>query len=80
MITSLWSIFDDGREQGRKAIGIYVLLIAANVAAWAWALAAFRDFPVLLGTAMLAYSFGLRHATPRHATPSTPTISWPSIT
>jgi len=37
-------------------------LIAANVAAWAWALVAFRDFPALLGTALLAYTFGLRHA------------------
>jgi high-affinity nickel-transport protein len=37
-------------------------LIAANVAAWAWALVAFRDFPALLGTAFLAYTFGLRHA------------------
>ena len=41
---------------------MYVLLIAANIAAWAWALMAFRDYPILLGTAMLAYSFGLRHA------------------
>ncbi|MDB5376459.1 MAG: nixA, partial [Rubritepida sp.] len=40
----------------------YALLIAANAAAWAWALIAFHDYPVLLGTAVLAYSFGLRHA------------------
>ena len=46
----------------RRLIAVYILLIAANIAAWAWALIAFRDFPVLLGTAMLAYSFGLRHA------------------
>jgi high-affinity nickel-transport protein len=32
------------------------------VAAWAWAFLAFRDYPVLLGTAFLAYGFGLRHA------------------
>jgi high-affinity nickel-transport protein len=37
-------------------------LILANVAAWAWALAAFHDQPVLLGTALLAWSLGLRHA------------------
>src|SRR5258708_25034646 len=37
-------------------------LVAANFAAWAWALLAFRDYPVLLGTALLAYSFGARHA------------------
>jgi high-affinity nickel-transport protein len=45
-----------------KVIGLYVLLLAANVAAWLWALVAFRDYPVLLGTAALAYTFGLRHA------------------
>ena len=43
-------------------IGIYVALAAANLAAWAWALIAFRLHPVLLGTALLAYGFGLRHA------------------
>ena len=31
-------------------------------AAWLWALLAFHDYPVLLGTALLAYTFGLRHA------------------
>nr|WP_183265699.1 HoxN/HupN/NixA family nickel/cobalt transporter [Acidocella aromatica] len=35
---------------------------AANLAVWALAAAVFRYFPVLLGTAFLAYSFGLRHA------------------
>ena len=38
------------------------MLIAANLAAWGWALITFHDKPVLLGTAFLAYSFGLRHA------------------
>jgi len=46
----------------RKVIGIYALLGTANVAVWLWALVAFREYPVLLGTALLAYSFGLRHA------------------
>jgi high-affinity nickel-transport protein len=41
---------------------VYALLLVANVAAWIWALAAFRDEPALLGTAVLAYMFGLRHA------------------
>src|SRR5207237_1264101 len=34
----------------------------ANAMAWCWAIAAFHSYPVLLGTALLAYSFGLRHA------------------
>jgi nickel/cobalt transporter (NiCoT) family protein len=41
---------------------IYALLIPANLGAWAWAALAFRDRPVLLGTALLAFGFGLRHA------------------
>ena len=38
------------------------LLSAANVAAWGWALYAFADRPTLLGTVLLAWVFGLRHA------------------
>lgn len=41
---------------------IFLGLFAANLLAWIWAFVAFRDFPLLLGTAFLAYSFGLRHA------------------
>jgi len=37
-------------------------IIFANIAAWVWAFAAFGDRPVLLGSALLAYSLGLRHA------------------
>ena len=43
-------------------VGLYVLLVGANVGAWLWALAAFHNYPALLGPASLAYSFGLRHA------------------
>jgi nickel/cobalt transporter (NiCoT) family protein len=46
----------------RPIIGIYALLLAGNLAAWIWALALFRNQPLLLGTALLAYGFGLRHA------------------
>jgi high-affinity nickel-transport protein len=46
----------------RKVLAIYSLLLLMNVAAWMWAFLAFRHYPVLLGTAFLAYSFGLRHA------------------
>ena len=37
-------------------------LVAANVAAWAWAFAAFADRPAVMATALLAWVFGLRHA------------------
>jgi len=47
----------------RGRIGVmYAWLVAANVLAWAWALVAFHGYPLLLGTALLAYTFGLRHA------------------
>ncbi len=45
-----------------RIVGILALLAAANLLAWGWALAAFAGQPVLLGTATLAYTLGLRHA------------------
>lgn len=57
------TLFDDESHGLRsKAVGIYTLLIVANLAAWLWALAEFGDRPALLGAAFLAYIFGLRHA------------------
>jgi nickel/cobalt transporter (NiCoT) family protein len=44
-----------------KTIAVYAVLIVINALAWIWALVEFRDYPVLLGTASLAYTFGLRH-------------------
>jgi high-affinity nickel-transport protein len=41
---------------------LFLALIVANLAAWAWALSAFHSYPILLGTALLAYGLGLRHA------------------
>src|SRR5215467_298727 len=45
-----------------RIIAIYCVLLAFNLGAWLWAFLAFRHYPVLLGTALLAYGFGLRHA------------------
>ena len=45
-----------------RVIGVYILLGSVNIGAWVWAILAFHDKPLLLGTAFLAYSFGLRHA------------------
>src|SRR6266404_201392 len=47
---------------GRRVIGLYAILIIANLAVWGWALALFHGHAVLLATALLAYGFGLRHA------------------
>jgi nickel/cobalt transporter (NiCoT) family protein len=46
----------------RKVTFIYAFLLVLNAGAWALALWAFWSRPVLLGTALLAYTFGLRHA------------------
>jgi high-affinity nickel-transport protein len=43
-------------------MALYAFLLLFNLGVWAWAFLAFQRFPVLLGTAFLAYSFGLRHA------------------
>ncbi len=49
-------------ELRTRLVGLYAVLIAANVGAWAWALVAFRHYPLLIGTGLLAYGLGLRHA------------------
>ena len=46
----------------RRPAALLGLLAAANIAAWSWAWQAFADRPALLGTALLAWVFGLRHA------------------
>jgi high-affinity nickel-transport protein len=46
----------------RRLALAYTLLAVANAGAWLWAFSLFWQQPVLLGSALLAYSFGLRHA------------------
>jgi high-affinity nickel-transport protein len=46
----------------RRLIGVYGLLIGANVLVWVWAFVVLHDNAVLFGSAFLAYTFGLRHA------------------
>ncbi|HEX3862589.1 MAG TPA: HoxN/HupN/NixA family nickel/cobalt transporter [Stellaceae bacterium] len=48
-------------NRGRTAV-ICASVMVANVLAWGWAWPAVHGNPVLLGTAFLAYTFGLRHA------------------
>ena len=45
-----------------RLAGVGVLLALGNLAVWAWAMLVCRHQSVLLGTALLAYGFGLRHA------------------
>jgi high-affinity nickel-transport protein len=63
MLAGLKRIFGDTNAEVRpRVIGIYGLLGLANIALWALTLVMFNRYPLLLGTALLAYSFGLRHA------------------
>jgi len=63
VLNHLRSALDDASpHQGRKIAAIYVLLFVANAVVWTWAFIALSGHPTLLGTAMLAYVLGLRHA------------------
>ncbi|MGA7326528.1 MAG: HoxN/HupN/NixA family nickel/cobalt transporter [Rhodomicrobium sp.] len=53
---------DDPGTVKSRILGISAVLAVATLIAWVWALIAFRDYPVQLGTAFLAFAFGLRHA------------------
>ena len=63
-ISALKTVFSDSSHDiRRKVIGIYALLIIFNIAAWAVAFVSFSiQYPTLLGVALLAYTFGLRHS------------------
>jgi len=62
-VPKLSTLFNDCADNLRgRIIAIYGILFAFNIGAWLWASIAFHRYPVLMGTALLAYSFGLRHA------------------
>jgi high-affinity nickel-transport protein len=63
VLNFLKATVDDGSTNQRaKIVAIYVLLFAVNVLVWTWAVIALSGRPTLLGTAVLAYVLGLRHA------------------
>jgi nickel/cobalt transporter (NiCoT) family protein len=45
-----------------RIVRVYAFLLVFNLGAWALALVAASSYPILLPTAFLAYTFGLRHA------------------
>ncbi len=63
-ISALSHVFSDGStDVRRKIIGIYILLITFNLLVWVAAFLGFSlQYPALMGTALLAYTFGLRHS------------------
>jgi len=63
VLTFLKAAVDDASANQRAKIGaIYALLLAGNALVWLWAVIALADRPALLGTAILAYVLGFRHA------------------
>lgn len=63
MLAMILKLLADGNSSLRRRLtSVYTFLIGANVLVWLWAIALLHNRPVLLGTALLAYSFGLRHA------------------
>ncbi len=63
MIGQMRKIFDDSAASlGGKIAGIFSVVAALNIASWAIALGVFHGHALLLGSAALAYSLGLRHA------------------
>ena len=56
------AVDDASTDRRAKLAAIYGLLLAANAVIWIWAVVALADRPALLGTAVLAYVLGLRHA------------------
>lgn len=58
----LASLSDKPGNLRKRVILIYGVLILFNFAAWIWAYSALNSHAVLLSTAILAYTFGLRHA------------------
>jgi len=53
---------EDRGSLRRRVLGIYCLLLLFNAGSWFWAVMVFHGRSLLLGTAFLAYSLGLRHA------------------
>lgn len=62
MSTTAFQSASQAGELRRRIIGIYSVLAVFNISAWVWAFIAFHGHPLLLGTGLLAYSFGMRHA------------------
>ncbi len=52
----------EGDSVRSRAVVTYTIILTATAASWMWAFYEFSDYPVLLGSAFLAYTLGLRHA------------------
>ena len=62
MVANALSLLRTPSPVRTRIIRLYAFLIAFNIVAWGLALAVSAAYPILLPTAFLAYTFGLRHA------------------
>jgi high-affinity nickel-transport protein len=62
MLGALWQSLGRAAGSGRRLRFLFGGLLAANIAAWSAALYVLGGHSVLLGSAVLAYTLGLRHA------------------
>ena len=56
---------DQSDEVRSKIIAMYIILALFNVVLWGVAFLASVEYPVILGTGLLAFTFGLRPSTDR---------------
>src|SRR5512142_1525804 len=62
MLSTALRLVRTSSELRNRILRVYGFLLVFNVVAWGVALFASASFPILLPTAFLAYTFGLRHA------------------
>ena len=62
MIATTLRLARTSSDLRNRLLRVYGFLLVFNVGAWALALIASTGYPLLLPTALLAYTFGLRHA------------------
>jgi high-affinity nickel-transport protein len=62
MLTALRNLLGSSTALRNRVIAVYVFLALFNVVVWALAILSSTAFPIMLPTAVLAYTFGLRHA------------------
>ena len=62
MIANAIQLLRTSSELRNRIVRVYAFLLVFNLAAWLLAIVASIQYPILLPTAFLAYTFGLRHA------------------
>jgi high-affinity nickel-transport protein len=62
MLTTLRRLLGSSGGLRNRVVAVYAFLVVFNLVAWALAIASSTAYPIMLPTAFLAYTFGLRHA------------------